>query len=270
MKFERYVPLSAPRQLIRDLVHFGQKSHTVGINVTLNVAALAKERRQHRPPIGWAALITKAVALVCQDTPALRRAFLPFPWAHLYQHPHTVASIIIERGWRGETGIFFDQIHRPESLSLQEIDRQIRGMKLRPAESIGGYRRIIRFSKWPTPLRRLVYRLTLYTSGRMRAKYFGTFSINSIPAPRTEIMQSVTALTLSLFYGYIEPNGDVLFQVLWDHRVTDGQPIRRMLDELELALNGKIVAELQSGSQDRTPSNANSAKEQPVSSPAGS
>jgi hypothetical protein len=251
MKSEHYVSLSRPRQFIGDLVHFGKKSHTVGINATLNVATVAKERRQHRPPIGWTALIVKAVALVCRDTPELRRAFLPFPWAHFYQHPHTVASIVSERGWRGESGVFIDQVQRPETLSLQEIDQQIRGMKFRPVESIGGYRRIIRFTKWPTPLRRLVYRLTLYASGRMRAKYFGTFSINSIPAPRTEIMQSVTPLTLSLFYGYIEPNGDVLFQVLWDQRVIDYRPVRRMLDELELTLNGKIVVELQAGSQGR-------------------
>jgi hypothetical protein len=248
MKSERYLPLSPPRLLIRDLIHFGRKSHTVGINATLNVAALAKERRQHRPPIGWAALIVKAMALVGHRRPDLRRAFMPFPWAHLYQHPHTVASVVIERGWQGETGIFFDQIQRPGALSLHEIDRQIRGMKLRPVENVGGYRRIMRFTRLPTPLRRLVYRLALYASGRMRAKYFGTFSINSIPAPRTEILQSVTALSLSLFYGYIEPNGDVLFQVLWDHRVVDGQPIRRMLDELEHTLNNEIVAELRAGS----------------------
>jgi hypothetical protein len=270
MKSERYVSLSPPRQLIRDLIYFGKKSHTVGINATLNVAALAKERRQHSPPIGWAALMVKAMALVCRDTPALRRAFLPFPWAHLYQHPYTVASIVIERGWRGESGVFFDQIHRPETLSLQEIDQQIRGMKFAPVERVGGYRRIIRFTKWPTLLRRLVYRLTLYTSGRMRAKYFGTFSINSIPAPRTEIMQSVTALTLSLYYGYIEPNGDVLFQVLWDHRVTDGLPIRRMLDELALTLNGEIVVELQAGSQGRALPSASSATDPPSQSPARS
>ena len=247
MKSGRYVPLSVPRLLVRDLVHFGRKSHTVGINVTLNLAPLALERRKHRPPIGWAALIVKASALVSRRMPEFRQAFMPFPWAHLYQHPHSVASIVIERGWQQQTGIFFDQIQRPEELSLEEIDRQIRGMKFLPVERVGGYRRIIRFTRLPTPIRRLFYRLCLYVSGRMRAKYFGTFSINSIPAPRTKIMQSVTALTVSLFYGYIEANGDVLFQVLWDHRVMDGQPVRRMMDALENTLNNEIVAELQAG-----------------------
>jgi hypothetical protein len=37
----------------------------------------------------------------------------------------------------------------------------------------------------------------------------------------------------------------VLIQVLWDQRVIDGRPIRRMLGELESTLNCKIVAELQ-------------------------
>jgi hypothetical protein len=245
MKSEHYVPLSQPRLLMRDAGHFAHRSYAAGMNATLNVSPLAKERRRHRPPIGWTALLVKALAVIGRRTPALRQVFMPFPWPHLYQHPRSVATIVVERGWGGEAQVFFDQVQGPEELSLVEVDTLIRGMKFRPVESVGAFRRIIRFGRMPTPLRRLVSRAALSISGRVRARYFGTFSINSIPAPRTEVLQSFTPLTLSLFYGYVEPNGDVLIQVLWDQRVIDGRPIRRMLSELESTLNGEIVAELQ-------------------------
>ncbi len=249
MKSERYIPLSLPRRLVRDWGDFAHRSYAVGMNATLNVSSLAKERRRHRPPIGWTALFVKAVAVVGCRVPALRQAFMPFPWPHLYLHPWSVATVIVERGWQGESVVFFDQVQGPEKLSLAEIDALIRGMKFRPLPSVGAFRRIIRFGRMPTPIRRLISRAVLYISGRMRARYFGTFSINSIPAPGTEVLQSLTPLTLSLFYGYVESNGDVLIQVLWDQRVIDGQPIRRMLSELESTLNGKMVAELQAGSR---------------------
>ena len=245
MQSEKHIPLSLSRLWMRDVGHFASHSYAMGMNTTLNVAPLAKERRRHRPPISWTALLVKAVALVGRRVPALRQAFMPFPWPHLYQHPRTVASIVVERGWQGEIGVFFDQVQGPEDLSLAEIDMLIRGIKFLPVESVGGFRRVVRFARMPTPLRRLVCRIALYGSGRLRARYFGTFSINSIPAPRTEVAQSGTPLTLSLFYGYIEPSGDVLIQALWDPRVIDGPPIWRMLSELENTLNGEIVAELQ-------------------------
>ena len=253
MKHGQTIPLSLPRLWMRDVGHFASQSCALGANTTLNVAPLAKERRRHRPPIGWTALLVKAVALVGCRMPALRQAFMPFPWPHLYQHPRTVASIIVERGWQGEVGVFFDQVQGPEELPLAEIDTLIRGMKFLPIDSVGGFRRVIRFARMPTPLRRLICRIALYGSGRLRARYFGTFSINSIPAPRTEVAQSGTPLTLSLFYGYIEPSGDVLIQALWDPRVIDDGPMWRMLQELENTLNGEIVAELQGRSAVASP-----------------
>ena len=249
MKSEHYVPLSPSRLLIRDVGHFSRPSYAAGMNATLNVSRLAKERRRHRPPIGWTALLVKAMALVGCHMPALRQVFMPIPWPHLYQHPQSVATIVVERGWGGEAQVFFDQVQGPEETPLAEIDARIRGLKFAPVESVGAFRRMIRVGRMPTPIRRLIWRASLYISGRVRARYFGTFSINSIPAPRTEVLQSFAPLTLSLYYGYIEPNGDVLIQVLWDQRVIDGPPVRRMLSELESTLNGELVAELQAGSQ---------------------
>ena len=74
-------------------MHFGVKS-VVGGASSIQVARVAEVRRPHQPLISWSALLIKAIALVAKEWPDLRRAYMPFPWAHLYEHPHN------EQGWR--------------------------------------------------------------------------------------------------------------------------------------------------------------------------
>jgi len=244
MMFPRYRPLSLPRRWVRDIMYFGRKSYWAGGNTVINIASLAAARRAYCPSISHAALLVKAVALVGQRWPQLRQAYMPFPFPHFYLHPHTVATIVVEREWRGEHVVLFDQIQRPEEKSLAEIDRLLRGMKRGPVEGISGFRHLIRMARIPWPIRGLVWRFGLYFSGRLRAKYFGTLSINSIVARRTEIMQSVTPLTFAFYYGVIEPNGDMPLQIIADHRVIDGAPTRRVATELQSILNTELVTEL--------------------------
>ena len=240
----RYVSLTLPRRWMGDVVHFGLRSHVVGGNRIINVSAAAAARRARGRPVGWGAILIRALGLVAQRWPELRRAYLPYPWPHLYEHPHCVATAVIERLWRGEHAVFFEQIPAPELRSVFEIDRLLREMKTAPVERVGGYRRLIRFARLPTPLRRLIFWLALSWWGRKRSRYFGTFSINSIPARRTWIMQSTTPLTFSLFYGVVEPNGDMMVQILVDHRVIDGMAVARLVSDLQAILDNELVAEL--------------------------
>jgi hypothetical protein len=48
-----------------------------------------------------------------------------------------------------------------------------------------------------------------------------------------------------LYYGLIEANGDMLVQMLYDHRVLDGIEAYRLLRDVEATMNREIVAELQ-------------------------
>src|SRR6266511_3941515 len=50
------------------------------------------------------------------EWPDLRRAYMPFPWAHLYEHPHNVATVVLEREWRNAPAVFYDQIQQPEKI----------------------------------------------------------------------------------------------------------------------------------------------------------
>ena len=246
-RFSRYVRLSLPRLWMRDVVHFGSKSGVVGGTAFLQVSAVAMARRSHQPLISWSAILIKAVALTSKKWPELRRAYMPLPWPHLYEHPYCVATVVIEREWRGAHAVFFDQIQSPEEKSLREIDMLLRGMRKANVEAIGSYRRLIRITRYPFPLRRLIWRIVLHGSGRLKSRYFGTFSLNSITSRRGHTTQSTTPVTLSIEYGPVHPNGDMPLQVFFDHRVIDGASVHRLGSDIQIALNRDIVAELNSG-----------------------
>jgi len=227
-----------------DVVHFGKKSHVVAGNWTIDVSPVAVARKLRCPPVGWGAIWVKAVALAGRKWPELRTAYLPFPWPRLYLHPHGVATMVVERAWNGRPAVFFDQIRHPERLSLMEIDIILRGLKRRPVESVGGYRRLIRFSRLPSIVRRAVWSFALRWSGRLRSEYFGTYSVHSFPVRRAQVMQSTTPISFSLIYGLIDPGGNMLVQLLMDHRILDGLTSHRIMLAIEAAMKEEIVAEL--------------------------
>jgi hypothetical protein len=115
---------------MRDVLHFGMKSMVVGGATSIQVARVAEVRRRHQPLISWSAILIKAIALVAKD---LRRAYMPFPWAHLYEHPHNVATVVLEREWHNAPAVFFDQIQQPEKNHCVKL---IRGRKLKPLVAI--------------------------------------------------------------------------------------------------------------------------------------
>jgi hypothetical protein len=240
----RYVRLSLSRLWIRDLVHFGSKARVVGGTTSLRVSDVAMSRRSRQPLISWNAILVKAIAITSQKWPQLKRAYIPFPWPHLYEHPHCVVSLVLEREWRGEHSVFFDQIHAPEHKSLREIDHELSVMKGSEVESVGGFRRLIRITRYPLPLRRLIWRIALYGSGRMKSRYFGTFSLNSLASRHLRTTQSTTLVSISFEYSATQLDGHMPVQIFFDHRVIDGVAGHRLCADLQSVLNHEIVAEL--------------------------
>ncbi len=240
------VPLH--RRWMGDIVHFGKRSHVVAGNWTVSVAAAAAARRRRRPSVGWGAIWVKAAALASRRWPELRSAYMPYPWPHLYCHPHAVATAVVERDWNGRPAVFFDQVQAPERLTLEEIDVILKGLRKRPVESVGGFRRLIRYSRLPWIVRRPVWIFALKWSGRLRSRYFGTFSVHSFPVRGVQVMQSTTPISFSLIYGLPDADGNVLVQLMMDHRILDGLTAHRIVRAIEAAMKEDIVAELTSRS----------------------
>src|SRR5438309_3881004 len=93
----RSIPLSLPRRFIGDLVHFAHQVPTVPVQRIINVKSLEALRAQVEDRPSWCAMFTKAYAQVGVEFPELRRAYMSFPWARLYEHSENVASVAVER-----------------------------------------------------------------------------------------------------------------------------------------------------------------------------
>jgi hypothetical protein len=243
----RFIALSPCRRFIGDLLHFARKVPVVTIQRRMALGPLVTARAACQPPPGWAAVFVKAYALVAGKYPPLRRAYLPLPWPHIYEHPYSVASVAVERCYRDETGVFFAVLKHMEARPISEISDLLRQYKQAPLKHFGTFRRILRVTRLPWPLRRLLWWLTLNLSGRFRARYLGTFGMTAVSGMGATINSILCPLTTALTYDVFLPDGSVDVRLVVDHRVLDGGTVARALAELEAVLLGEILAEIRSG-----------------------
>lgn len=240
----RNLPLSLPRRLIGDLMHFAHQIPTVPVQRRMNLAPVVAARQAAQPKPSWCALFTKAYAIVTAASPQLRRAYLSFPQPHLYEHPTNVASVALERLHGDEEAVFFAQIRSPEKQSLFELDARLGQLKEQPLESIAAFRRALLVSSLPKPVRRLVWWIALNAWGRKRASYLGTFGVSVYAGLGAASLHPLSPLTTTLNYGVLEADGSLEVRITYDHRVLDGATVARALGELERVLKCEILAEL--------------------------
>jgi hypothetical protein len=174
----------------------------------------------------------------------LRQAYLRFPWPHLYEHPESIASVAVERRLGDEYAVFFGHLRSPEKRGLLDLDDQLRRLKEAPIESIGLFRRVLKTSRLPRPLRRFLWWFGLNVSGRKRAKHLGTFGVTVYSGLGAESLHPLSPLTTTLNYGVIQRDGSVNVRLIYDHRVLDGSTVARALQDLEQVLTNQIVVEM--------------------------
>jgi hypothetical protein len=226
------------------VVHFARKVPTVPVHRRLNVAAVAAARLLAQPRPSWSAVFIKAYAFVCAARPELRRAYVSFPWPHLYEHPVNIASVALERSFGGEEAVFFAHLRSPEQQALSMVDLWLRQRKERPIENVAVYRRALQLTRLPLPLRRLIWWLALNVCGRKRARRLGTFGVSVYGALGAASLHPLTPLTTTLNFGPVDADGNVDVHLIYDHRVLDGCTVARALQDLERVLHGEILAEL--------------------------
>lgn len=237
------IPLSLPRRWIGDLAAFSRNVPIVVVEKSLNVKALWEARRKVADPPGWCALVTRSFGLVSARQPELRRSYLGFPFPRLYEHPQSVAAIVVGRDFLGEPAVFLGLIQGPESIPLPDVQARVRQLKEGPVTDIGSYRRLIRTTKLPRPARRLLWWYGLCVSGKQKSTIFGTFSVNSVRTMGIRMMQFLSPITTSLYYDSPDGEGKMKIQMVFDHRVFDAATAGRALGELEKVLNDEMAGE---------------------------
>jgi hypothetical protein len=238
------VPVSPCRQLVVDLLHFCKQVPAATVERPMELARVVAARQAcpYRP--SWSAIFLKALSIVAARRSELRRCFMPFPWAHFYEHPINIGNFTIEREHDDENVVFFVQVRRPEQRSLESLNRLIQTCKERPVESVKFFRRALRMSKVPWPFRRLSWWVSLNLFGKLRCHNYGTFSITSVSSAGGGVFAMPTLLTASLHYGLFDKNGMLPMRITFDHRVLDGGFVARAMVELEQVLLTDILHEL--------------------------
>src|SRR5438270_1628338 len=170
--------ISLPRRLIIDLMRASMGVPFVSLSRTLNIRPLLEARAGAAAPAGWAAMFVKAFALVALDEPVLRTVYAKWPWPMLYELPKSVALVAIARVEDGEECVMPQRIAAPEAMALAAIDAEIRHAKTAPVEDVPMFRKIMRATRLPWPLRRLSWAIGL-DFGRQRGNWFGSFAVSS-------------------------------------------------------------------------------------------
>ena len=224
-------------------MRFSRNIPRITVQRRMNLGPVVQARQGLDPRPSWTAIFLKGYALLSQETPELRRAYVKLPWPHLYEYPSTIASLAYEREHGGERVVLLDRIKRPESRSLDQLARKIRASQSRPVMQVKEFRRALGMARAPGPIRRFLMWLGL-NIGRQRPNYFGTFQLSVYSGLGAESFNPLTPLTTLLNYGRIDEHGSVDVRVHYDHRVMDGANVARALERLEVIMNTEVVDEL--------------------------
>jgi hypothetical protein len=230
--------------MVCELLRHARRVPTVPHAYELNVADLAGARRQCTDPPSWLTIFLRAYGLVSARRPELRRAYIPWPVPHLYEHPTSMAGVTVEREWHGEHVVLAAKVRSPEEQSLTSIAAALREFATAPVESVSSFRQILRLGRLPAFCRRFVLWQTLYLFGYNRCKRFGTFMISSLGSLGGTQLHSIAPVTSNLTFGPIRPDGRVTVVIVYDHRVMDGRTVARCVQELERVLQTEVLDEL--------------------------
>src|SRR4051812_5911024 len=235
--------ISLPRRLVADLMRASIGIPFVSLTRAISVRPLLEARALAVPPPGWAAIFVKAFALVARDEPVLRTLYAKWPWPSLYELPRSIAMVAIARVEDGQDCVLPQKVPSADTLPLSEVDAQIRYAKAAPVGEVPTFRKILRVTRLPLPLRRLMWLIGL-NFGRQRANWFGSFGVTSVAAYGAGELHALSPGPFIVSYGVVGPDRTIDVVIRWDHRVTDAALIAKALTRLEQVLNTVVAAEL--------------------------
>lgn len=242
----RVIPLSRPRRWIDDLMWESRNVPRVTFLRRMNLGPLVAARRACSPRPVWAMLFLKAYGLVAAVRPELRRLYVPFPWPRLYEHPETIGRIAVERIVDGEAAVLFPSFVAPERASIVDLQKRLDHMRREPVEQVGAFRRLLRLSRLPQPIRRVCWWWGLNRGASHRARALGTIGVSFTAGFGAHAVNLCAPATASLHCGPFDDSNSLDVFLTFDHRVLDGAPVARAMTHLEEMLNEAIVGELQS------------------------
>jgi pyruvate/2-oxoglutarate dehydrogenase complex dihydrolipoamide acyltransferase (E2) component len=238
------IKLSLPRRWIADLMAVSEGIPFVVGEQKMRLAKLEAARKAVRNGPTLTAIFTKVCAIVARRYPQLRQSYISFPRPHFFESNTNLASISVMRKYQGEPAVFFGQIKDAEEKSLAEIAKVLTGWRSAPIESVGSFSRLVRYSKYPFFVRRILWKLAMNLSGVHRVKRFGTYGITPIGSSRARSVIFRAPTPFNIGFNAVDDDGTCTVLSSMDHRVIDGMTAVRVGIDMENVLNNEIVAEL--------------------------
>src|SRR6202022_1700170 len=195
--------ISLPRRLIADLMHASIRVPFVSLARPLDVRPLLEARALAARPPGWAAIFVKAFALVAKEQPVLRTLYAKWPWPSFYELPRSVAMVAIAWVEDGQHCVLPQKVPAADQLPLAEIDAEIRRAREAPVDEVPAFRKILRITRLPLPLRRFMWLIGL-NFGRQHANWFGSFGVTSVAAYGAGMLHALSPGPFILSYGVVE------------------------------------------------------------------
>ena len=238
--------LPRSRRLVNDLLAYWRHVPAVSHYRRLHIPTLAATRSAAMRRISWPVLFMKAHALVAAETPELRRLYLGWPYPRLYEHPTSACRMTVSREIAGDNAVLMSRTFDVEAKSLAELDDEIRYLATAPLEEIDLFQRQIRFSRVPTPLRRLAWWVAANFRGPMRVNFLGTFMVTTVSKWGGVSLTPPVISNATLSFGPVESDNGVDVYLIYDHRVFDGALNAQAMVRLEEILETTIAEELAS------------------------
>ncbi len=238
----RRLGIDESRRLVLDVLHYSADVPCFPVEQLMDMRQVARLRSQTNSRISWTVLFAKAYGRVACEIPLLRRAYLAWPWPHLFEYSGSVATIAVNRQYRGDNRLFWARLPRPEESSLLDLQHQLERFQTAPVEQV--FDRHLLMSRLPTLARRILWWSRLNLAPRQRARRIGTFGMSSMAGLGVYNRLHPHFLTSSLSFGPLQDDGGMLVSVLCDHRVLDGVPAAQAINRLEEVLRGEIAEEL--------------------------
>src|SRR5262249_50625329 len=121
----RTLLLSQPQRVQADLARFAMSTPTSTLERSMALAPLAAIRNAADPQPSWLAIFLKAFALVASRSSELRRVYVGFPWARLYEHPVNITAVEVEQHHGDALVSCLHTIACPDEHSLLELDAEV-------------------------------------------------------------------------------------------------------------------------------------------------
>ena len=245
MRKSRWKSLSPGRVLVSDFTTFANRLPLIPLLREFDLPELDKLRRKVRPRISWTAMMMKAYATVARHRPELRQIYMSRPYAHIYEHPSSIAQLTITREVEGETQLCFARFCEPDNCSLIYLQRRYEFFRRAPIEDIKQFRHQIRFASLPSLIRKPLWRLLTNWWGSRRAVNIGTFGMSlSQGMYETKGTFHLGPMTTIIGYELLPKQGKSRITMTFDHRVLDGAVATDILEEVCQTLRSNIATEL--------------------------